>query len=226
MLPVVDASGRRNCALRVVLISPLLPDLSQRKCGSPAHHTLVSPSLIAMLALFEPILFCTAQVPYLMIGRRTGDGSVHSSANKLIHNQVSINLFIHQSNRTSAQQVPYLTTGRRLGGPPPPPSRWHAGSPPAGGCQPSDCAAPAAVICSPPDSAVAAAAAGSSPGKQPLRVAPLGARYAAQAASLARRVTAGKSAIHGFGAFTKLPHAAGIALFDPYKGTLLSNRWE
>lgn len=119
-------------------------------------------------------------------------------------------MFIYLSNRTSyAQQVPYLTTGRSLGGPPPPPSRWHAGSPPAGGCQPSDWAAPAAVIGSPPDSAAAAAAAGSSPGKQPLRVAPLGARYAAQAASLARRVTAGKSAIHGFGAFTKLPHAAG-----------------
>jgi len=58
----------------------------------------------------------------------------------------------------------------------------------------------------------AAAAAGSSPGEQPLRVASQAVRYAAQAASLARRVTAGKSAIPGFGAFTKLPHAATITL--------------
>jgi hypothetical protein len=98
-------------------------------------------------------------------------------------------------------QVPYLTTSRPLSSKIPPPSSGH-----------SPGVSPADAPCSTPTKRLPSGggpARGLSPHAP--RVASLAQRYAQQAATLAKRVTAGKSAIHGFGAFTKMPHAAGAS---------------
>ena len=41
-----------------------------------------------------------------------------------------------------------------------------------------------------------------------------GERYAAMCRTLSDRVTCGKSAIHGFGAFSKQPHSAGDMVIE------------
>jgi hypothetical protein len=117
------------------------------------------------------------------------------SLRRLRREPAAIEAFL--AKRAFVAATPYVVTGRRRT-PPLAPREGRALPPAPDGATPASLAA----------SAACAASASAAP---PASVAE---RYADMKATLPARLTCGKSAIHGWGAFTKVPHAAGDMVIE------------